>query len=197
MDLRHHTVLAVISHCYSVPQGRFPRVTHPCATRPEGLVRLACVRHAASVRSEPESNSHVYDRQTRQGKTRRTSRHLWEPFLHNIQMVCMHIGTVNDLALTEYPTPRGRQNPEPPPTCPFIYTNNENEPHRRQFLPLFQGGWDRLRCYGKPRCTDWRSAVDEGVSMRGRPIRQPLFALLLRLPSKAPETAGFLTDIWH
>ena len=39
--------------------GRFPRVTHPCATRPEGLVRLACVRHAASVRSEPESNSQV------------------------------------------------------------------------------------------------------------------------------------------
>jgi hypothetical protein len=35
---------------------------------------------------------------------------------------------VNDLTLTEYPTPRGRQNPEPPPTCPFIYTNNENEP---------------------------------------------------------------------
>ncbi len=39
--------------------GRFPRVTHPSATRPEGLVRLACVRHAASVRSEPGSNSQV------------------------------------------------------------------------------------------------------------------------------------------
>ena len=43
------------------------RVTHPCATIPEnkkgeplslnGTVRLACVRHAASVSSEPGSNS--------------------------------------------------------------------------------------------------------------------------------------------
>ena len=43
--------------------GRFPRVTHPSATltspeRPDP-VRLACVRHAASVRSEPGSNSQV------------------------------------------------------------------------------------------------------------------------------------------
>ena len=59
MDRSHHPVLAVISNCYSEPKGRFPRVTHPCATRPEGLVRLACIRHAASVRSEPESNSQV------------------------------------------------------------------------------------------------------------------------------------------
>ena len=56
---RHHPVLAVISNCYSEPKGRFPRVTHPCATRSEDLVRLACVRHAASVRSEPGSNSQV------------------------------------------------------------------------------------------------------------------------------------------
>ena len=59
MVRRLHPVLAVISNCYSEPKGRFPRVTHPCATRPEGLVRLACVRHAASVRSEPGSNSQV------------------------------------------------------------------------------------------------------------------------------------------
>ncbi|VXC71773.1 hypothetical protein SPHINGOAX6_40139 [Sphingomonas sp. AX6] len=59
MDLRHHPVLAQISLSYSEPKGRFPRVTHPCATNPEGFVRLACVRHAASVRSEPGSNSQV------------------------------------------------------------------------------------------------------------------------------------------
>ena len=39
--------------------GTFPRVTHPSATHPEGCVRLACVKPAASVRSEPGSNSHV------------------------------------------------------------------------------------------------------------------------------------------
>ena len=40
-----------------------PRVTHPSATVPKSkllvLVRLACVKPAASVRSEPESNSQV------------------------------------------------------------------------------------------------------------------------------------------
>ena len=35
------------------------RVTHPSAMHPEGHIRLACVRHAASVHSEPGSNSHV------------------------------------------------------------------------------------------------------------------------------------------
>src|SRR5690606_5998832 len=44
---------------YSVPLGRFPRVTHPSAAHPEGRARLACVRPAASVRSEPGSNSQV------------------------------------------------------------------------------------------------------------------------------------------
>ncbi len=41
----------------------YPRVTHPFATEPmmycylTDPVRLACLIHAASVRSEPESNS--------------------------------------------------------------------------------------------------------------------------------------------
>ena len=33
------------------------RVTHPFATVPEGTVRLACIRPAASVHPEPGSNS--------------------------------------------------------------------------------------------------------------------------------------------
>src|SRR6478735_1444762 len=65
LSRRTHTVLAPVSRSYSVPQGRFPRVTHPCATRAEALVRLACVRHAASVRSEPGSNSQVEDKFSR------------------------------------------------------------------------------------------------------------------------------------
>ena len=39
--------------------GMFPRVTHPSATDTEVPVRLACVKPAASVRSEPGSNSQV------------------------------------------------------------------------------------------------------------------------------------------
>ena len=37
----------------------FPRVTHPCAALYCYSARLACVRPAASVRSEPGSNSQV------------------------------------------------------------------------------------------------------------------------------------------
>jgi hypothetical protein len=39
--------------------GRFPSVTHPCATGEDlsSPVQLACVRHPASVPSEPGSNS--------------------------------------------------------------------------------------------------------------------------------------------
>ena len=44
-----------------------PRVTHPFATQynPEGLylVRLACVKHAASVHPEPGSNSPLKESQ--------------------------------------------------------------------------------------------------------------------------------------
>ncbi len=60
---RAHAVLAWVSPgCPPLP-GRSLRVTHPSATRgPSKLeppVRLACVRHAASVQSEPGSNSSV------------------------------------------------------------------------------------------------------------------------------------------
>ena len=59
-----HPVLAAVSRGCPGARGRFPRVTHPSATRcrAEALhpVRLACVRRAASVRSEPGSNSQLH-----------------------------------------------------------------------------------------------------------------------------------------
>ena len=57
--LRQHPVLPRLSASYPELLGRFPRVTHPFATKPYcyDSVRLACLIHAASVRSEPESNS--------------------------------------------------------------------------------------------------------------------------------------------
>ena len=54
-----YTVLIQVSLGYSVEMGRFPRVTHPSAARTEVRARLACVKPAASVRSEPGSNSQV------------------------------------------------------------------------------------------------------------------------------------------
>ena len=59
---RSYAVLARVSPGYPPRRGRFPCVTHPSATLlgPKPFrVRLACVRHAASVQSEPGSNSSV------------------------------------------------------------------------------------------------------------------------------------------
>jgi hypothetical protein len=62
-----HPVLAAVSSGCPGPWGRFPRVTHPCATRSRAearpRVRLACVKRAASVRSEPGSNSQLHPAQ--------------------------------------------------------------------------------------------------------------------------------------
>jgi hypothetical protein len=52
-----HAVLATLSSSYSPLLGRFPRSTHPFATVYCYTVRLACIRHAASVYPEPGSNS--------------------------------------------------------------------------------------------------------------------------------------------
>ena len=60
LALGRHAVLAVVSHSCPPPQDRYLRVTHPSATDTEVPVRLACVKHAASVRSEPGSNSQVH-----------------------------------------------------------------------------------------------------------------------------------------
>ena len=49
-----------------VCRARYPCITHPSATKPssycyfKGPVRLACLSHAASVRSEPGSNSSLF-----------------------------------------------------------------------------------------------------------------------------------------
>ena len=52
------------------------RVTHPSATRPCGLVRLACVRHAASVNPEPGSNSPSLPTRPKSGRLQRIC---WAP----------------------------------------------------------------------------------------------------------------------
>ena len=58
-----YSVLASLSAGYSKFRGRLPTcyspVRHFTLELPRFHVRLACVRHAASVRSEPGSNSHV------------------------------------------------------------------------------------------------------------------------------------------
>jgi hypothetical protein len=57
----HYAVLANLSTGYSPPEGRLPTRyspgRHSTHSRRNFRVRLACVRHAASVDSEPGSNS--------------------------------------------------------------------------------------------------------------------------------------------
>jgi len=57
--LRAYAGLAPLSRCCPPLQGMFPRGPQPCATHGASAprVRLACIRHAASVRPEPGSNS--------------------------------------------------------------------------------------------------------------------------------------------
>ena len=61
MRQQAYTVLARLSAGYPILKGRLPMYSSPVrhfTTRlPRILVRLACVRRAASVRSEPGSNS--------------------------------------------------------------------------------------------------------------------------------------------
>ena len=60
---RSYAVLANLSTGCPPLLGTFRYITHPFATRhqgcPHAAVRLACVKHAASVQSEPGSNSSV------------------------------------------------------------------------------------------------------------------------------------------
>jgi hypothetical protein len=131
LDRSHHPVLAVVSNCYPEPKGRFPRVTHPCATRPEGLVRLACVRHAASVRSEPESNSQVDVRQAPRGIARSKPASPGAVPAQIYKLVCLRIRTLaphpsirsdgylwNGINLTDHPEPRGSRRPGRRPHVP-------------------------------------------------------------------------------
>jgi hypothetical protein len=61
--LRCYAVLASVSRCYSTLEGRLVTCYSPGRHFTQGLlpflVRLACVRHAASVDSEPGSNSRL------------------------------------------------------------------------------------------------------------------------------------------
>ena len=179
MDRSHYTVLAQVSLSYSVPEGRFPRVTHPCATRPEGLVRLACVRHAASVRSEPESNSQVDVRSSLRRNMRKQDRHLREPFLHKITNGVFAIGTLERLSFfrsNRYPEVIGDR------AAAHMSLHLNRQCQRADALPppvrLVPGiGLYRPR-RGAKRTRDLlrgRVRLLEAAYMCGLPMRQPAF----------------------
>src|SRR5213076_2297623 len=75
---RAHAVLASLSTGYPPPEDTFRCITHSFAARrqgcPRAAARLACVRHAASVQSEPGSNSSIES--SMQSSNSLDSRHL-------------------------------------------------------------------------------------------------------------------------
>lgn len=114
-------MLASVSRRYPEPKGRFPRVTHPCATRAEALVRLACVRHAASVRSEPGSNSQVQaghrseDRIHLTGPLNATSTQAFE----TVRLLLLDRDAQATRDASPTPEPVRGQRSKPPPAHPF------------------------------------------------------------------------------
>ena len=97
--LRAYAVLASLSTSYPPLPGTFRYVTHPFATRRQtevrAAVRLACVRHAASVQSEPGSNSSVQSLLC----------HLWQPLARCRSLkilTSMHLAMLTYLFLCEH-----------------------------------------------------------------------------------------------
>ena len=99
--------------------GTFPRVTHPSATDLAMPVRLACVKPAASVRSEPGSNSHVqeFNRDPRHRIDRNSTSH---PAFPPNDVSSQKNGT-NVVRLSTPQSPKREDRARtPPPTLLFI-----------------------------------------------------------------------------
>ncbi len=111
---RAYAVLAAVSSGYPPPQGRYPRVTHPCASlhHPEGWLplRLACVRPAASVRSEPGSNSQV-------NLTKNTQAETQMPNAKKTNRLLKHIDITSEHRKIPPPSPQTASQTKIPP-CP-------------------------------------------------------------------------------
>ena len=142
-----YAVLAEVSLGYPPQEGRFPRATHPCATRgpgePKPRVRLACVKHAASVRSEPGSNSHVQSQQTHHpNRTAGPSLQARPPHRDQTQRAIKRsrdtLTPPRASQLQEKPYLAARPTAlKPPPAHPFFYSKFEIAPalHPRRAIP--------------------------------------------------------------
>ena len=127
--------------------GIFPRVTNPSAAHPEGRARLACVRPAASVRSEPGSNSQVESHQrqlsltseplhilrssapkTRRPPTASSTRLRIGRERRVICLTCI-VSKENEAAKTVKLTPHHRPKPRGAIYRRLIHRNEPNRPH--------------------------------------------------------------------
>jgi hypothetical protein len=154
LPLGAHAVLATVSSGYSPLLDRFPRVTHPCATDPEGSVRLACVKHAASVRSEPGSNSQV-DHTPDPSPDGETESHRGAPFTDFPMKPLKNLTKVN---MNDIPSPH-HTGPARRPRIP----SNHNQQCQRAKPPR-----------NEPRRADLEVFRDGGPGSEGAALREPL-----------------------
>ena len=130
MLFRVHAVLASLSAGYPPLPGTFRCITHPFATRrhPEGpaAVRLACVRHAASVQSEPGSNSQVQSKNLarilrcacqRSTPRQHPHRSAVPKFLKNLPFPPHHLSSAAEPALFLTPSPLSIPSKPAPSYC--------------------------------------------------------------------------------
>jgi hypothetical protein len=116
--LPDHAVLAHLSMGYPPQLDTFRCVTHPFATRhqgcPRAAVRLACVKHAASVQSEPGSNSSVQILKTRRNICPATPDPLTQaPRATDCLLSVRALPSSKPFAPTHIPSPRVAPRPEP------------------------------------------------------------------------------------
>ena len=139
------------------------RVTHPSATRPCGLVRLACVRHAASVNPEPGSNSPSLP-------TRPKSRRWQRIYRAPSQGACGH-RIVSTLQLSRCRLERPRATPHwprrPSADCEVYPTTQLRSRWRSISLPGLLNSTGLGMETASERCGEARTAVRRGGSGAG------------------------------
>ena len=108
MIFRYYAVLASVSRGYPPLEGRLVTCYSPGRHFTHGLlhflVRLACVRHAASVDSEPGSNSHLKPEPVwvdRQPPPAEAEVHLVSTFRLEPEHLFLTTGTFNLLSKTD------------------------------------------------------------------------------------------------
>ena len=103
---------------------------------PKNRVRLACVKHAASVRSEPGSNSHVQSHPEPSPREH-------DPDVTRAVTTLTH-SRCRPISRQAAPAPRKQQRPAPPPAHPFLYPtmpiNNPTPAAARSEAPAGAGG---------------------------------------------------------
>ena len=141
MVFRHHTVLAQISLSYSVPKGRFPRVTHPCATKLQAEALVSFDLHVLSMPPAfvlSQDQTLKFDSKTKLARInpltnrartfRRCSCTIFYTWLYRTY-------ALNDYFFTKHPGPKNPRTWRRRPHVPSSFYHNVKEPS--QFYPAY------------------------------------------------------------